>query len=64
MCKEMPVNLVNRVVDTKRIIGKMESRGGGRHKGLLTQKKPFIKTSATVFFVNRNSETFSGGIIE
>jgi hypothetical protein len=28
MCKEMPVILVNRVVDKKRIIGKMESQGG------------------------------------
>jgi hypothetical protein len=29
MCKEMPVIPVNRVVDPKRIIGKMEGRGGG-----------------------------------
>jgi hypothetical protein len=28
MCKKMPVILVNRVVDPKRIIGKMEGRGG------------------------------------
>jgi hypothetical protein len=29
MCKEMPVILVDRVVDKKRIIGKMEGQGGG-----------------------------------
>jgi hypothetical protein len=29
MCKEMPVIPVNRVVDKKRIMGKMEGRGGG-----------------------------------
>jgi hypothetical protein len=30
MCKEMPVIPVNRVVDKKRIIRKMEGRGGTR----------------------------------
>jgi hypothetical protein len=34
MCKELPVSLVNRVVDTKRIIGKMEGRGGGEALGV------------------------------
>jgi hypothetical protein len=29
MCKEMMVIPVNKVVDPKRIIGKMEVRGGG-----------------------------------
>jgi hypothetical protein len=29
VCKELPVILVNRGVDKKRIIGKMEGRGGG-----------------------------------
>jgi hypothetical protein len=29
MCKEMPVIPVDRVVDKKRIIGKMEGLGGG-----------------------------------
>jgi hypothetical protein len=38
MCKEMPVIPVNKVVDTKRIIGKME-QGGKRQKGSLTKKK-------------------------
>jgi hypothetical protein len=33
-CKEMPVITVNRVVDTKRIIGKMESCGGGEAQGV------------------------------
>jgi hypothetical protein len=36
MCKKLPVIWVHRVVDKKRIIGKMEGQGGGRHKGLLT----------------------------
>jgi hypothetical protein len=34
MCKEMPVIQVNRVVDVKRIIGKMEGRGGGEAQGV------------------------------
>jgi hypothetical protein len=42
MCKEMPVILVNRVVDTNRIIGKRRGQGGGRHKGSLTQKEIII----------------------
>jgi hypothetical protein len=32
--KEMPVILVNRVVDKKRIIGKMEGQGGGEVQGV------------------------------
>jgi hypothetical protein len=40
MCKEMPVIPVNRVVDQKRIIGKMEGQGKEeRHKGLLIPKQ-------------------------
>jgi hypothetical protein len=34
MCKEMPVIPVNRVVDKKRVIGKMEGRGGGEAQGV------------------------------
>jgi hypothetical protein len=30
MCKEMPIILVSRVADPKRIIGKMEGQGGGK----------------------------------
>jgi hypothetical protein len=33
MCKERPVISVNRVVDPKRTIGKMEGRGGGEAQG-------------------------------
>jgi hypothetical protein len=33
MCKEMPVIPVDRVVDKKRIIGKMEGQGGGEAQG-------------------------------
>jgi hypothetical protein len=39
MCKEMPVILVNRVVDKKKIIiTKLRVMEEERHKGLLTQK--------------------------
>jgi hypothetical protein len=34
MCKENPVILGNRVVDPKRIIGKMEGQGGGEAQGV------------------------------
>jgi hypothetical protein len=33
MCKEMPAILVDRVVDKKGIIGKMEGQGGGEAEG-------------------------------
>jgi hypothetical protein len=39
MCKELPVILVNKVVDPKRIIGKKWRAEEERHKGLLTHKK-------------------------
>jgi hypothetical protein len=39
MCKELQVILVNKVVDPKRIIGKMEGRGGGEAQGVADQKK-------------------------
>jgi hypothetical protein len=39
MCKEMPVILVNRVVDKKRIIGIMEGRGGGEAQGVADPKE-------------------------
>jgi hypothetical protein len=35
----MPVILVNKVVDPKRIIRKMEGRGGGEAQGVADQKK-------------------------
>jgi hypothetical protein len=38
MCKEIPVILVNRVVDKKRIIGKMEGLEGGEAQGVADQK--------------------------
>jgi hypothetical protein len=41
MCKEMPVILVSRVVDKKRLIGKMESQGVGEVHGVAyTPKAP------------------------
>jgi hypothetical protein len=39
MCKGMPVILVNKEVDTKRIIWKRENRGGGEAQGVADQKK-------------------------
>jgi hypothetical protein len=40
MCKEMPVIPVNRVVDSKRIIGKKgRAEKEEKHKGSLTQKR-------------------------
>jgi hypothetical protein len=39
MCKEMPVIPVNKMVDPKRIIGKMEGRGGGEAQGVADPKK-------------------------
>jgi hypothetical protein len=40
MRKELPVVLVNKVVDPKRIIGqKMEGRGGGEAQGVADPKK-------------------------
>jgi hypothetical protein len=38
MCVEMPVILVNKVVDPKRMIGKMEGQGGGEAQGVADQK--------------------------
>jgi hypothetical protein len=39
MCKEMPVIPVNRVVDTKRIIGKMDGGGGEKAQGVADPQK-------------------------
>jgi hypothetical protein len=45
MCKEMPVILVNKAVNQKRIIGKKwRAEEEERHKGLLTQKNTFPKS--------------------
>jgi hypothetical protein len=45
MCKEMPVILVNRVVDPKRIIKKMEGQGGGEAQGVADPPKRVLKMS-------------------
>jgi hypothetical protein len=39
MCKEVPVIPVSRVVDSKRIIGKMEGIGGGEVQGVADPHK-------------------------
>jgi hypothetical protein len=47
MCKEMPVILVNKVVDPKRIIRKMEGQGGGQAQGFADpppKKRRFFRT--------------------
>jgi hypothetical protein len=41
MCKEMPVIPVDRVADKKRIIRKMEGRGGGEAQGVADPKNIF-----------------------
>jgi hypothetical protein len=43
MCKEMPVIPVNKVLDPKRIIEKMEGRGGGEAQGVTDQKIGLLK---------------------
>jgi hypothetical protein len=39
MCKELPVIPVNKAVDPKRIIGKMEGQGGGEARGVADPPK-------------------------
>jgi hypothetical protein len=64
MCREMPVNLVNRVVDNKGIIGKIEGRGeGGEAQGVADPKnwKSAIRRGTVVriffpVFISRNWE--------
>jgi hypothetical protein len=41
MCEEMAVILVDRVVDKKRIIGKMEGQGGGEAQGVTDTIKTY-----------------------
>jgi hypothetical protein len=43
MCKEMPVILISRVVNTKRVIGKLEGRGGGEARGVSDPKNKVNK---------------------
>jgi hypothetical protein len=43
MCKELPIILVNKVVDPKRIIRKMEGRGGGEAQGVADPKKNLLR---------------------
>jgi hypothetical protein len=39
MCNELPVIPVNKVVDSKRLIGKREGRGGGEAQEVTEPKK-------------------------
>jgi hypothetical protein len=55
MCKELPVILVNKVVDPKRIIRQKWRAKEERHKGLLTHKKQFwclVKVGNTLTIQN------------
>jgi hypothetical protein len=48
MCKEMPVITVNKVVDTKRKIQKMEGQGGGEAQGVADPNKIILNNSLYV----------------
>jgi hypothetical protein len=50
--KEMPVILVDRVVDKKRIIGKMEGRGGGEAQGVDDPPPPKKKSDKSAMRLN------------
>jgi hypothetical protein len=52
MCKEMPVIPVNKVVDPKRIIGKMEGQGGGEAQGVACQKENILGLSLVAAWLN------------
>jgi hypothetical protein len=49
MCKEMPVILVNKVVDKKRIIGKKKGRGGGKEHGVVAHPP---KKEGLLFYIH------------
>jgi hypothetical protein len=40
MCKEMPVIPVNKVVDRKELLEKMEGQGGGKAQGVADPPPP------------------------
>jgi hypothetical protein len=48
MRKELPVILVNKVVDLKRIIGKMEGQGGGEAQGVADPPKKLYKKTCSM----------------
>jgi hypothetical protein len=48
MCKEMAVILINTVVDTKRIIGKMEGRAGGEAQWVIDLKKSILQGTCSI----------------
>jgi hypothetical protein len=55
MCKELPVILVNKVVDPKIIIGKKwMAKEEERHKGSLTPKKILYFSQAMLFNFKTN----------
>jgi hypothetical protein len=62
MCKELPVIPFNKVVDPKRIIQKMEGRGGGGAQGVADPKKQPTKQKlmalAQIHFYMRQNKHF------
>jgi hypothetical protein len=78
MCKEMPVIPINRVVDPKRIIKKMEGQGGGEAQGVADppkklpikfgyffkrKKSALIKKNFGRFFSHHHRVTLPGSAI-
>jgi hypothetical protein len=52
MCKEILVIAVERVVDKKRIMEKMEGRGGGEAQGVADPPSPLQKKKPTMLHPN------------
>jgi hypothetical protein len=63
MCKQMLVILVNRVVDPKRIIGKMEGQGGGEAQGVADPPKKSSGRFLTTLVSPRGDLSLLGGMI-
>jgi hypothetical protein len=51
MCKEMPIIRVSRVVDPKRIMEKMERRGGGEAHGVADPKNIIGDNSNNIMII-------------
>jgi hypothetical protein len=53
---------VNRVVDKNRILGKKESQGGGKVKGVADLKKVLLATHTVAYFLIASTQPIPGGI--
>jgi hypothetical protein len=58
MCKEMTVIPVNKVVDPKRIIEKMEVRGGGEVQGVADPQKVCLSSQNTGIETKQSLQTY------